>query len=240
MGSFDSCEICESIGIFLLSKVVEIVPAFTVGLYRDDGLCAIEKSGPELSRIEKKLTAMFKKYKLKIKAEINKTKVNYLDVTLDLQAEIFRPFRKPNDRPLYVHAQSNHPPINLTAIPKGVNNRLSRRSSNKQVFDEEAPLYQRALEHSGYTYKLEYQKPKEKTEKKKPRRQVVWFNPPYSRHCTTKIGKLFFEILDSCFPKSGPLGGFFNRWTIKLSYSTARNLKSIIDSHTRKKLNPHK
>ena len=219
--------------------MVEIVPASSVGLYRDDGLCAIEKSGPELSRIEKRLVALFKKYKLKIKAEINVTRVNYLDVTLDLKDGTYRPYRKPNDNPTYVHAQSNHPPLNLKAIPRNVNYRLSTLSSNKQIFDEEAPLYQRALDRSGYNYKLEYQEPVERPEKKKPRRQVLWFNPPFSRHVTTKVGKLFFEILDSSFPKGkGPLSGIFNRSTIKLSFSTVRNIKSIIDSNTRKKLNP--
>ena len=73
---------------------------------------------------------------------------------------IYKPFMKENDTPIYVHCGSNHPPSVLRNIPLGVNNRLSRISSSKAVFDSAAPVYQEALNKSGYTHKLEF-KPKE-------------------------------------------------------------------------------
>ena len=60
-------------------------------------------------------------------------------------------------------------------------------------FEQEVNLYQNALKTSGYNNKLEFQKPEEKGKKKK-KRKVLWFNPPFSRHVTTPVGKYFFSI----------------------------------------------
>ena len=38
MGSFDGAEICELVGIYILTHLSKIVPKKNVGLYRDDGL----------------------------------------------------------------------------------------------------------------------------------------------------------------------------------------------------------
>ena len=34
---------------------------------------------------------------------------DFLDIYLDLENDKFCPYRKPNDTPLYVHCESNHP-----------------------------------------------------------------------------------------------------------------------------------
>ena len=36
--------------------------------------------------------------------------VNLLDVTFNLAKQYYKPYRKPNDTPLYIHRSSNHPP----------------------------------------------------------------------------------------------------------------------------------
>ena len=43
--------------------------------------------------------------------------VNFLDVTLDLRSGLYKPYNKPNDTPLYVHKNSNHPPSILKNPP---------------------------------------------------------------------------------------------------------------------------
>ena len=68
-----------------------------------------------------------------------------MDVKLDIVSGIYRPFRKPNDTPLYIHSESNHAPTMRKAIFPMVQKRLSSLSSNKQVFDEEKPIYEAAL-----------------------------------------------------------------------------------------------
>ena len=49
MGSFDGLEICELVGLYLLDKLSNLIVRENVGLYRDDGLAAINSSsGPVL------------------------------------------------------------------------------------------------------------------------------------------------------------------------------------------------
>ena len=96
--------------------------------------------------------------------------VNYLDVTLNLETETFKPYVKPNDKPTYVHADSNHPPCILKNIPKSVNQRLSSISSNEEIFKEACPPYQEALNKSGYHFEMKFCPP-DQNKKQKSRRQ---------------------------------------------------------------------
>ena len=84
---------------------------------------------------------------------LNAESVNFLDVNLNLRTCIYKPFIKPNDVPLYVHRQSNHPAGILNNIPLSVNKRLSSISANEDVFIASCQPYQEALEKSGYNFK---------------------------------------------------------------------------------------
>merc|ERR1712177_202308 len=84
--------------------------------------------------------------------------VDFLDVNLDLKTGLYKPCKKPNHTPLYVHSLSNHPKKVLDNIPLAVNKRLCKISSNERVFKEAAPEYQEALNKSGYTHTLVYSK----------------------------------------------------------------------------------
>ena len=119
-------------------------------------------------------------------------------------------------------------------VPKTIETRLSMLSSTKQIFDEEKVLYQQALEASGYKDRLQYIEPKEK--KKKRRRNITWFNPPYSRRVDTDIGRKFLEYLDLFFPKGHDLRQIMNRNCVKLSYSTTKNMQRHIAAHNAKVL----
>ena len=77
--------------------------------------------------------------------EVNINSVDILDVNLDLKTGLYKPYKKPNQSPLYVHSLSNHPKKVLENIPLAVNQRLNRISSNDIVFDEAAPDFQKAL-----------------------------------------------------------------------------------------------
>ena len=68
------------------------------------------------------------------------------------------PYTKPNNILQYLHAKSNHPPVVLRNIPTGVNKRLSEISSNEEIFNNAAPIYQKALDESGHVFKLKYKK----------------------------------------------------------------------------------
>ena len=145
-GSYDSCEVSELTGLFLLSQLNEFVEPEKTILYRDDGLMAIKATGRQLDKMRQRLEVKFREFNLKIECMIPKTNVvEYLDIKFNLNDRSYRPYRKPNDFPLYVHAQSNHPPPVLKTLPKNINARISLRSCNEKAFNEEKAIYQNAL-----------------------------------------------------------------------------------------------
>ena len=73
---------------------------------------------------------------LSIEIECNLKTVNYLDVTLDLNTGTYKPYRKPNDEILYIHAKSNHPANILKQQPILIETRLFNLSSNSKIFRE--------------------------------------------------------------------------------------------------------
>ena len=149
MGSYDGCELCELVGLYIIDTVKTNHPYLNFGLYRDDGLGALTKrSKPELKRIEKKLRETFKTLGLKITCDTDMNVVNFLDVTLDMEQNTIAPYRKENDTPLYIHKDSNHPPHIAKQVPIAINKRLNNISSNKEIFDNAKHDYEKALRDS--------------------------------------------------------------------------------------------
>ena len=92
--------------------------------------------------------------------------------------------------------------------------------------------------NSGFDEELKYknkdsEEQSRNEEKRKKRRSILFFNPPFSLRVKTKIGKLFFKMLRKNFPKANLLQKTLNKNTIKNSYSSIRNTKSIISSHNK-------
>ena len=120
MGSYDGAELCELVGLYILHIMSQEFPEIDFGLYRDDGLGAMQIiPKPALERTKKKLHATFKKhFGLTITCEGEKNPVNHLDVNFNMRNETYAPYRKPNDNPLYIHRESNHPPHIAKQLPK--------------------------------------------------------------------------------------------------------------------------
>ena len=91
-----------------------------------------------MERVKKDLQSKFREYGdgLEIVIKCNKTIVNYLDITLNLEDGSFRPYLKPDNKLQYINTQSNHPPNVIRQIPKTIEQRLSNHSSNEQTFAE--------------------------------------------------------------------------------------------------------
>ena len=122
MGSFDGTEICELVGLFILNHLGKRFGKENIGLYRDDGLAIIKsKSTRLLDKTRKELHKIFEQFDVKITAEVNLNVVNFLDVTFDLNNAKHKPYRKPNDDPLYINRHSNHPPSITRQLPTAVN-----------------------------------------------------------------------------------------------------------------------
>ena len=125
----------------------ERFPELDTGLYRDNGLNFLKHTPKTiLERLKKDIFKMFKEeLGLKITLDTDLTVVNFLDITLDLHGEKFYPYRKPNDFPMYIHKQSNHPPHVAKQLPVGIGKRLSEISSDVESFNSFKGDYEQAL-----------------------------------------------------------------------------------------------
>ena len=74
--------------------------------------------GPESERLKKSIVKFFGDNGLNITIEFNMNTVNFLDVTFDMNSGKYWPYMKPNDQPLYIHKESNHPPGIIKQLPK--------------------------------------------------------------------------------------------------------------------------
>ena len=234
MGSYDGAEVCELIDIFMLSLIGNIDNRNNIGLYRDEGFAVFKNtSSLQSEKIKKFFQKMFKNKGLDIITNCNMKIVNYLDVTLNLNDGSYRPYKKPNDETNYIHVNSDHPPSILKQLPVSIEKRLSSLSSSKEIFEEAAPYYEQCLSNCGYKQKLNYRDPTSPNiiTKRKRQRNILWFNPPYSKTVKTKIGRFFLQLIKKHFPKEHKFHKIFNRNTLKLSYSCIPNIKTKIKTH---------
>ena len=157
MGAYYGSEVCEIAGLFLLNNLANKFEKNSVGLYRDDGLALFENiNGHCADKIRKEFHQLFKESGLSLEIKCNLKTVNYLAITLDLNTGTYKPYHKPNDEILYIHAKSNHPANILKQLPISVETRLSNLSSNSEIFHKASKHYQNILNQSGYDYKLQY------------------------------------------------------------------------------------
>ena len=244
MGSFDSAEITNLVGLYILSLLSHL--PVVVGLYRDDGAVLSRLNPRDTENVKKEICRIMKEQGLSITINANKKAIDFLDVHLDLSTGIYKPFRKANDIPVFVHAQSNHAPAHINNIPENVNKRLNILSCNEEVFMEAKPMYQSALERSGYSYELKFEKVNihdlnnnDGRQKKSRKRQIFWFNPVFDKQVETNVGAEFLKILDTTIPRGHVLHKLFNRHTVKISYRTLGNLAKTISTHNYKVLNEY-
>ena len=89
MSAYDDAEVCELVGIYLLSVPSNKSHKECKGLYRDDGLAVFKSvSGPQSEKIKKDFH--FKSF-LKLEIMCNLSVVGYLDVTFNLKDGSYKP-----------------------------------------------------------------------------------------------------------------------------------------------------
>ena len=99
-------------------------------------------------------------------------------------------------------------------MPKYIARRLYSLSSSKEIFLETAQSSEKNLASCGYKEKVTYAeqsvKNQQETKKKTQKKNVMWFNPPYSKIVKTNIGYCFFRLINSLFPPEHKLHKIFN------------------------------
>ena len=100
---------------------------------------------------------------------------------------------------------------------------LTDISSNEEVFNDAAPLYNEALKKSGYTYVAMYLVDRKTApaassgrQKRKRKRKITWFTPPFSKSKATDVARKFLRLIDRHFPEGSKLHCIFNRSKVKV------------------------
>ena len=118
-----------------------------------------------------------------------------------LENSTYRPYQKETNQIKYLNTESNHPPSIIKKLLISFKSQLSSLSSSEEIFNDSVTPYKDALDKSGYKHKLKYQanintayNKKQKT-KKKRKRNITWFNPPYSKNVKPNIEKIFLNLI---------------------------------------------
>ena len=166
----------------------------TIGSYDAAELC--EHIGTD--RVQKKIISIFKNIDFKIEIVTNLTEVDFLDVTFNLENNTYRPYKKPNDKLIYIDVSSNHPPQIKKQLTKIISDRLWRNSFNADIFNNTKLEYKEALKICGHTTKLAYTAPnheQNKVRRKRPR-EIICFNPTFDLDVSTNLTKIFLNLIE--------------------------------------------
>ena len=239
MGSKHGAEVCEIVGLYIMSKLKEKTKLEKIGIYRDDGLIAIDKktSGTEIEKIKKELYSFSKEIGIKFKIENPAFEINFLDLNLNAYSNTFYPYRKPNNEINYINSKSNHPKSIINAIPAMIEKRINKHSSNKSLFDQAKNDYNNALKKSGYHQEIKYTElntENQNKRKKNRNRKCIWFNPPFCKSVKTNIGRKFINLIDKHFNRNSNLRKIINKNNIRISYCCMQNMENAIKSHNAK------
>ena len=107
--------------------------------------------------------------------------VDYLDVTFNRKDGTYKPYHKIT----YINVQSNHPPNTIKQLQKTIEQQPSKNSSSETIFNEAAPLYEKALIEAGYDAKLKYN-PNRKTKQKNKNKKKHTHTHPSKKNKTEK------------------------------------------------------
>ena len=110
MGCHDGAEVCEIVASYILNLLGNILDIDLVGLYRDDGLAVVTNlSSTEYARKRKVIIKLFKECCFNITIQTILNIINFLDVEINLDTVIYRQYKKPNKKLVYINKKSNYP-----------------------------------------------------------------------------------------------------------------------------------
>ena len=219
---YNSSQIADLVGLYILNMLTRIISHQQAGLYRVDGLIYIPNSnGPLSSSIQKRIVRAFKFLGFRIEISSNIKIVNFLDVTLDLSNNSYKPFIKTYQNPTYFNVNSNHPKNIIKQIPKAVNLRIGKLSANEKIFKESSKRYINALKNSGFNEDFRYLNENITNEitkennnydqkNKNGKRKIIWFNPPFCKLANIDVGKYLLRLIDKHFKQDNILHKIFN------------------------------
>ena len=94
VGCYDGAEKCESIGIYLLYQIYNVISKENIGLYIDNGLGIFRNmSGPKVERKKKDPIKIFKSNGLSITVKTNLNVADFLDIHFEIVQHSYQPYK---------------------------------------------------------------------------------------------------------------------------------------------------
>ena len=90
VGAYHGSQVCELVGLFMMSRLKHIKDLGLV-IYRDDVLGVTRATSRQQEKMRQKIAQIFGEHGLSITIFINLKTVNFLDVTLDLVKNEYKP-----------------------------------------------------------------------------------------------------------------------------------------------------
>ena len=137
--------------------------------------------------MKKRQIKTFQDSGISITSQTNITSANFLDITLDLTTESYKPYIKPIDQPLYIYKYSSRPRSIIEALPDAISKSISEISSTKKDFEEATPIYIEAMKQAKPDCQMKYAK-KINRQVSRKKENVTSFG--IIRHSTTKFQQI--------------------------------------------------
>ena len=139
----------------MLSLLSKKYSSNNIGLYRDRQLSVFRNiNRKQVEKHKKIIQNVFKDKGLQIIIKCNLKVVDYLDITLNLDDGTYSPFHKPNEKAIYIHVESDHPPQIIKKDTRSIEKRFSRLFSTKEIFENPKDYYGQRLLQCRYNEKL--------------------------------------------------------------------------------------
>ena len=106
-------------------------------MFKDDGLACFENvCGPQAEKVREDVFKIFKQeFDLNITSERNLKTVNFSDVTLNLSTGKYQPYNKPDNDPLYIDVNFNHPTKITKNLPASISKQINKLSFDEHIFN---------------------------------------------------------------------------------------------------------
>ena len=125
-----------------------------IGLCKEDALAIIRcNNNQELENKRKRTIKIMKDIGLSITIDVGMTRCNFLDITLDLANKCHMPYKRENSSIKYMNRSCNRSMTIKNNLPRMVEERLIRLSTDPNVFNDAKPCYQNALSNSNFKLK---------------------------------------------------------------------------------------
>ena len=107
-------------------------------------------------------------------------------------------------------------------------------SCNEDIFRKSTLFYNSILQDCGFNENIKYcpEESVSSRRRKNRSRNIIWYNPPFSRNVKMNAGKHFFTLLKKHFGKNHKYHKIFNKNNVKVSYSCMDNMKKVLTTST--------